>query len=41
MERRTFIKNTGIVSAGSLVVPHIVFGRSAASAVQLGINDEA
>ena len=37
MERRTFIKNTGIVSAGSLVAPHIVFGRSAASAVQLGI----
>lgn len=37
MERRTFIKNTGLVSAGSLVAPHIVFGRSAASTIQLGI----
>lgn len=37
MERRTFIKNTMIYSAGSLIVPGIVRGRMSASAVQLGI----
>jgi myo-inositol 2-dehydrogenase / D-chiro-inositol 1-dehydrogenase len=37
MERRTFIKNTLIVSAGSLIVPGIVRGRMSASSVQLGI----
>jgi predicted dehydrogenase len=37
MKRRSFIKNTGLVSVGSFVAPHLVFGRSAASAVQLGI----
>jgi myo-inositol 2-dehydrogenase/D-chiro-inositol 1-dehydrogenase len=37
MERRTFIKNTGIISTGSLIFPGLLHGRQAASVVQLGI----
>lgn len=37
MERRSFIKNAVIVSAGSLIVPGIVRGKLSASNVQLGI----
>jgi predicted dehydrogenase len=37
MERRTFIRNSVIVSAGSLIVPGIVKGKMSASNVQLGI----
>ena len=37
MERRTFIKNSVILSAGTIIAPHIVRGKLAASNVQLGI----
>jgi myo-inositol 2-dehydrogenase / D-chiro-inositol 1-dehydrogenase len=37
MERRTFIKSTGIITAGTIAAPHLVFGRRSASTVQLGI----
>src|SRR5688500_10546374 len=37
MERRTFIKNSVLLSAGSLIVPHIVKGKLSASNVQMGI----
>ena len=37
MERRTFIKNSVLLSAGSLIVPHIVKGKLSTSNVQLGI----
>lgn len=37
MERRTFIRNTGLISGGALLAPGIIFGRRSASAVQLGI----
>jgi myo-inositol 2-dehydrogenase / D-chiro-inositol 1-dehydrogenase len=37
MERRTFIKNTVILSAGTIIAPHIVRGKLSASNVQLGI----
>jgi predicted dehydrogenase len=37
MERRTFIRNSAIISAGSLIVPGIVHGKLSASNVQIGI----
>ena len=37
MERRSFIKHSIIISAGSLIVPSIVKGRMTASNVQLDI----
>jgi predicted dehydrogenase len=37
MERRTFIKNSVIISAGAIIAPHIVRGKISASSVQLGI----
>jgi myo-inositol 2-dehydrogenase / D-chiro-inositol 1-dehydrogenase len=37
MERRTFIKNSVILSAGTIIAPHIVRGKLSASNVQLGI----
>ena len=37
MERRTFIKNSVILSAGTIIAPHIVKGKLSASNVQLGI----
>jgi myo-inositol 2-dehydrogenase / D-chiro-inositol 1-dehydrogenase len=37
MERRTFIKNSMIISAGAILAPRIVNGKLSASNVQLGI----
>jgi myo-inositol 2-dehydrogenase / D-chiro-inositol 1-dehydrogenase len=37
MERRTFIKNSVIISAGAILAPRIVNGKLSASNVQLGI----
>lgn len=37
MERRTFLKNSGLVASGAMLMPGILFGRRSASAVQLGI----
>ncbi len=37
MERRTFLKNSVIISAGTFLAPHIVKGKLSASNVQLGI----
>ena len=37
MQRRTFIRNPGLVASGALIAPGILFGRRSASAVQLGI----
>jgi myo-inositol 2-dehydrogenase/D-chiro-inositol 1-dehydrogenase len=37
MERRTFIKNSGLLATGALFGPGIVFGKRSASSVQLGI----
>lgn len=37
MKRRTFIRNSVIISAGTIIAPHIVRGKLAASNVQLGI----
>ncbi|HUQ66916.1 MAG TPA: Gfo/Idh/MocA family oxidoreductase [Flavitalea sp.] len=37
MERRTFIKNSILISAGTFLAPHIVKGKLSASNVQLGI----
>ena len=37
MERRTFIKNSVLLSAGTFLGPHIIKGKLSASNVQLGI----
>ena len=37
MERRIFLKNSVIISAGTFLAPHIVKGKLSASNVQLGI----
>lgn len=37
MERRSFIRNSVIISAGAIIAPHIVKGKLSASNVQLGI----
>lgn len=37
MQRRTFIRNTGLISAGAMIAPGILRGRQSASVVQLGI----
>lgn len=37
MERRTFLKNTTLISAGAFFYPNIILGKRSASAVQLGI----
>lgn len=37
MQRRDFLKNTGIITLASLLVPQFMFGRRSASAIQLGI----
>jgi myo-inositol 2-dehydrogenase / D-chiro-inositol 1-dehydrogenase len=37
MQRRTFIRNSGLVTAGAVIAPGILFGKRSASTVQLGI----
>lgn len=37
MQRRSFIKNSGLIATGALFAPGIIFGKRTASNVQLGI----